>query len=87
MPEYLQKRVQEMLKLLTPLSSGEKWIQAVYDLTRCEDKKKTQQNQNEMFEALYYLLISRHTGPRLPLLIEITGSEKAYQLVQDCIRN
>ncbi|MCK8060966.1 MULTISPECIES: lysine--tRNA ligase [unclassified Fusibacter] len=85
--EKVKNSVKDMLKLISAQSSGDDWMQAVYDLTRSDDKKITKRRQNEMFETLYHLLISRNTGPRLPLLVQIIGPEKAFDLVSGCIRN
>lgn len=86
LPETVKERLRTLIANLTPDSDGQAWIDAVYTVTQDQEKALIKPLQNQLFEALYQLLISRGQGPRLPLLISLMGTRKAYQLVAGTVR-
>ncbi len=86
LPKEVQTRLRQLVQTLTPESDGQQWMNAVYEVASDLDSQRTKRQQNQVFEALYHLLISRDQGPKLPLLVDLMGANQAYRLLAGTVR-
>lgn len=86
LPQALRTMLLGVSRSMSLEASGEEWLSAYYEAARCETKKETKVLQAQVFEAIYQLLISQNQGPRLPILIDLMGSDRVKKLIEGCER-
>jgi len=84
--DAIKLKLKVLLSTLSPESDGEAWVQAVAEICKSQDIHATKRQQHQLFEAIYHLLISKNQGPKLPLLIDLMGTQQAYRLLAGTVR-
>lgn len=86
LPSNVKDKLKALVAALTQDSDGQAWLDAVYAVTKDHDEHHARTEQGQLFVALYHLLISKDQGPKLPLLVDLMGGARAYQLLAGTVR-
>lgn len=77
--EYISQFVY-VLKEGTVMTENE-LMSRLYNICHHEDKKRMKASQRDLFKSIYYLVLNRSSGPRIPLLIAAIGKERLIDLL------
>ncbi|CAM4272311.1 lysyl-tRNA synthetase [Bacillus manliponensis] len=62
--------------------SNEEMLREIYAICHLEDKKEMKKNQKRLFTIVYKLVLNNQSGPRLPVLLKVVGTDKMLSLLE-----